>query len=100
LGDWARRPPETDALQGNKSVTTVYSTESVLAVEICAKLFGPRRTRKEARDGTLRGPQLGACSACPGDYEDPDRTAWVTGEEEEEDEGASRTDGEEFLAEK
>jgi hypothetical protein len=41
---------------------------------------------------------MGACSACAGDYEDPDRTAGVTGEEEEE--GASRTDGEEFLAER
>jgi hypothetical protein len=33
------------------------------------------------------GPPLGACSACAGDYEDPDRTAWPPATEEE-DEGA------------
>ena len=40
---------------------------------------------------------LAACSACAGDYEDPERTAWVT--DEGEDEGASLADREEFLAE-
>jgi|SRR5579864_320123 len=29
---------------------------------------------------------LSACSACPGDYEDPDRTAWAVEPEEPEEE--------------
>jgi hypothetical protein len=29
-------------------------------------------------------PLLRACSACSGDYEDPDRTAWSPDEEEED----------------
>jgi hypothetical protein len=29
-------------------------------------------------------PPLHACSACAGDYEDPDRTAWTQDEEEED----------------
>jgi hypothetical protein len=33
---------------------------------------------------------LRACSACAGDYEDPDRTAW--GPDAEEDEADTRTD--------
>lgn len=40
---------------------------------------------------------MSACSACAGDYEDPDRTAWMAAEEE--DEGASRAEREEFPAE-
>jgi hypothetical protein len=32
-----------------------------------------------------------ACSACAGDYEDPDRTAWPTDEEEGD---AGQTEGE------
>lgn len=28
------------------------------------------------RGRDVSGPPLGACSACAGDYEDPDRTAW------------------------
>ncbi|MGB7282962.1 MAG: hypothetical protein WBE13_11930 [Candidatus Acidiferrum sp.] len=38
------------------------------------------------RRNTGASPQaLRACSACPGDYQDPDRTAWVPepGEDEE-----------------
>jgi len=39
---------------------------------------------------------LSACSACPGDYEDPDRTAWaLEPEEPEEDEGHSADSAEE-----
>jgi len=33
-----------------------------------------------------RTDRLRACSACAGDYEDPDRTAWSTAVEEEEGE--------------
>jgi hypothetical protein len=29
-------------------------------------------------------PPVRACSACAGDYEDPDRTAWMPDEEEED----------------
>ena len=42
---------------------------------------------------------LAACSACAGDYEDPERTAWVTDGGEVEDVGATRTEKEEFPAE-
>jgi hypothetical protein len=31
------------------------------------------------------GPPLRACSACAGDYEDPDRTAWPAAPEEAEE---------------
>jgi len=40
-----------------------------------------------------------ACSACAGDYEDPDRTAWTPdGADGEEREEAPAADGEEFPA--
>jgi hypothetical protein len=44
---------------------------STLSPEICRELGG------------WQSP-LRACSACAGDYEDPDRTAWVPDEEEED----------------
>ncbi len=41
-----------------------------------------------------------ACSACAGDYEDPDRTAWGPGEvEDPEFDGAPGATEEEFPAE-
>jgi hypothetical protein len=42
---------------------------------------------------------MGACSACAGDYEDPDRTAWE-GPNEGEEGAAQGLDLEEFPAEK
>jgi hypothetical protein len=40
-----------------------------------------------------------ACSACAGDYEDPDRTAWTPDDaEDEEREGARHSTKEEFTA--
>lgn len=67
-------------------------------MEICAKLFGPNLMRGSAELGTLNWSQgMNACSACSGDYEDPDRTQWVTGEGE--DEGTTPAEGEEYLAE-
>lgn len=42
---------------------------------------------------------LAACSACAGDYEDPDRTARTTDGREVEDAGAQEAEWEEFLAE-
>ena len=35
-----------------------------------------------------------ACSACAGDYEDPDRTAWVETEQESEKEDQNEPEGE------
>ena len=40
--------------------------------------------------GSVPG-SLGACSACDGDYEDPERTAWSDALEEEDADGASAT---------
>ena len=69
-------------------------------MEICAKLFGPKLVLRDAASGTLRGPHLlRACSAFAGDYEDPDRTAWVTDGGEVEDAGAPQAECEEFPAE-
>ena len=42
---------------------------------------------------------LAACSACGGDYEDPDRTAWMIDGGEAEDVGAPEAEGEELPAE-
>lgn len=42
---------------------------------------------------------LAACSACAGDYEDPDRTAWVTDGEEVENTGPTGAGGEGFPSE-
>ena len=72
-------------------------------MEECGKLFGSK-TNQGLRAGSpspssrgdlglfsLQG--LRACSACAGDYEDPDRTAWTAEEtdgHEREDEGQSR----------
>lgn len=38
---------------------------------------------------------VGACSACAGDYEDPDRTAWEPEEHEEEGDTESQEGQEE-----
>jgi len=40
-----------------------------------------------------------ACSACAGDYEDPDRMAWIGDGGEVEDVGAPEVEEEEFPAE-
>lgn len=47
---------------------------------------------------------MSACSACTGDYEDPDRTAWANDERENderetENQDGTQAGGEEFLAE-
>jgi hypothetical protein len=42
--------------------------------------------------GGLRGPTceaIAACSACAGDYEDPDRTAWSEDQRDEADESGN-----------
>jgi hypothetical protein len=44
---------------------------------------------------------MSACSACAGDYEDPDRTAWTTEESDGAgDESAQEATADEFPAEK
>jgi len=60
-------------------------------VESCEYLWGPAsradaaaemRGEPEGRNqGRERAPALRACSACAGDYEDPDRTAGTPEEE-------------------
>ncbi len=87
-------------MQGNISVTNVHSTESVLGVEICAKLPAPSLARRAEAQAALQSPQpMRACSACAGDYEDPDRTAWIRDGGEVEDVGAPEVEEEEFPAE-
>ena len=84
-------------MQSNTSVINVNSTESATPVEICGKLSAPSLAQRGAApQALLRGPRrISACSACAGDYEDPDRTAWVN----VEDEVGPQADGEEFPAE-
>jgi hypothetical protein len=63
-------------------------------VENCGKVFsvvGERPAGGHARqalswsDSGDSRETLGACSACSGDYEDPDRTAWTPDPEEVEE---------------
>jgi hypothetical protein len=48
-------------------------------------------------DSSTASQPLRACSACAGDYEDPDRTAWGPDAEEDES-GEEHTRGDEFPA--
>jgi len=55
-------------------------------------------------DGAGERPALRACSACAGDYEDPERTAWSSDDPEDEEredgrEEEQRAPNEEFPAE-
>jgi hypothetical protein len=79
-------------------------------VENCGKRFGWKSKQEgvgpaAASRGKARAEYyplaLSMCSACAGDYEDPDRTAWTPdeGEDEERDDGAPRATDEEFPAE-
>jgi len=50
--------------------------------------------------GAHGASELRACSACAGDYEDPERTAWTPDEaEEEECDSVTSVDTKEFPAE-
>jgi hypothetical protein len=58
-------------------------------VEICGKLLrvgegAEARLQPAVASGDAAGPlqALRACSACAGDYEDPDRTVWTPGVED------------------
>ncbi len=77
-------------------------------MEKCGKLW---REQRQAADGNevqgavylINGADativMGACSACAGDYEDPDRTAWAADDaEDEERDGTTRATTEEFPA--
>lgn len=97
-------------MQGNNTVINVHSTHLVPAVEICAKRLG-------ADEGRCGAPEAGserraaaslprslqtmrACSACAGDYEDPDRTVWSPEESGEAgEESVPESEDEEFPAE-
>ena len=48
----------------------------------------PRLTAPPAANGGYEVIELRACSACAGDYEDPDRSAWPTEDDEEREEGS------------
>ncbi|HET8923835.1 MAG TPA: hypothetical protein VFN26_12680 [Candidatus Acidoferrum sp.] len=68
---------------------------------ICQEATAGRRTGFFRADGEANSlAEVRACSACAGDYEDPDRTAW-TPDVPDEVEGAAARDagGEEFPAE-
>jgi hypothetical protein len=64
-------------------------------VEKCEKLWRPDRDamHRNALQGEVYGVsaarKMRACSACAGDYEDPDRTTWVTDGEEEDEPGSA-----------
>lgn len=78
-------------------------------MEKCGKLWrsdGRTPDRREAqggaylKNGVRDTTEMRACSACAGDYEDPDRTAWPADDAEEEGHDAAwRATKEEFPAE-
>ena len=60
---------------------------------------GPHRARTDGPRGEREWTAVRACSACAGDYEDPDRTAGMFDEADEEEHGeALDTGAEEFPA--
>jgi hypothetical protein len=63
--------------------------------------FPGRNSDQQAESSPIKGAQmLAACSACAGDYEDPDRSPWVTDGGEGEEVGAAEPEEKEFPAEK
>ena len=75
-------------------------------MEKCGKVCGPDHRTADGREGqgqiysidrAYGAAEMRACSACAGNYEDPDRTAWAPddGEDEERD-GAPRATTEEL----
>jgi hypothetical protein len=56
-----------------------------------ARCIGAAEKRSARLSGNMR-----ACSACAGDYEDPDRTAWPANDEES---GAGQVDGDDEFPE-
>jgi hypothetical protein len=65
-----------------------------------ASRWNPLRGEVYSINGSGATLEMRACSACAGDYEDPDRTAWTPAQEEEDEPGgAGRETTEEFPAE-
>jgi hypothetical protein len=99
-------------MENSREVIHVYSTGVLLPVDACGnRQGGPREFPKVRRLRCKRGAfEVGerideaavcACSACAGDYEDPDRTAWTPDENDDEDgDDAGQARAEEFPAEK
>ena len=88
-------------MESNRRVIQVYSTHSVPAVEICGKGVSAVLMGWSGRTASSELERLRACSACAGDYEDPDRTAWTPEEsDKDENESAFATVTQEFPDEK
>ena len=78
-------------------------------MEKCGKLWRQEYLAADRREvqgaaysinGAGGANEMRACSACAGDYEDPDRTAWTPNDvDDEERDPAPRTNTEEFPAE-
>lgn len=77
-------------------------------MEKCGKRFGWKTNQStwkqamEAADGNRAELRLAVsmCSACAGDYEDPDRTAWSADvEDDADDDGAVGAGANDFSAE-
>ncbi len=78
-------------------------------MEMCGKVWRRRQesaAERKAQDtvysipGALGASEMRACSACAGDYEDPERTAWAPDDAEDpEFDGAPCATAEEFPAE-
>ena len=77
-------------------------------MEKCGKVW--RQAQRTAAQYAMRGGvytingagvtgAMRACSACAGDYEDPDRTAWTPDDADDEREDEPRATTEEFPAE-
>ena len=84
----------------------VYSTRELITVENKGKLWRQKqkaavgRKGKRGGDGADATHKMRACSACAGDYEDPDRTAWAPDDPDDaERDEELRSAGEEFPAE-
>jgi hypothetical protein len=67
-------------------------------VEICEKLRRPggEATQRKVQQGEVysiseaaASVEMRACSACAGDYEDPDRTAWSPDDAEDGEPGSA-----------
>ncbi len=78
-------------------------------MEKCGKVWRQRQgsaAERKAQDpvypifDAIGASEMRACSACAGDYEDPERTAWAPdGAEDPEFDGAACANAEEFPAE-
>lgn len=96
-------------MQDNNAVSNVYSTHLVPVVEICGKLSRADEARRSGPEAGSERPaaslpgnwqEVRACSACAGDYEDPDRTVWSPEESSEAgEESPPEPDEKEFPAE-